>query len=332
MVSSTQKKILLILADGQFHSGSELAEIIGISRSAICKQLKSLTRLGLEFNAISGKGYCLKQTLELLSETEINSQIKPKTRHLIKQLEIFDSIDSTNSYLANQAQSNKAEIITENGTVCLAEHQTAGRGRRGREWVSPFGSNIYLSILWNYQNGPASISGLSLAVGVEVVKALNSFGIGNVGLKWPNDIYWQDKKLAGILIEVFGESSGPCHVVVGLGLNLYLAEEQAKSITQAWVDLSQIISDKQLRNKLSARLLNNLMPMIAKFEEGTLETYLNEWRELDCMKNKEVDVFIGKQAFTGIVKGINDNGLLLLENKQGAIQAFASGEVSFRKQ
>jgi BirA family biotin operon repressor/biotin-[acetyl-CoA-carboxylase] ligase len=334
IVSSSQKKILVILADGQFHSGTELAEKIGISRSAICKQLNNLTeQLGLEFNAISGKGYCLKHALQLLSETEINSYLNPKVRCLIKQLEIHHSIDSTNSYLSDKVQLNTTEITNNSGFVCLAEYQTAGRGRRGRDWVSPFGSNIYLSILWNFQNGAASINGLSLAIGVAVIRALNDLGIDNVGLKWPNDIYWQGKKLAGILIEVSGEIGGACNAVIGLGLNVYLPKEKAQSITQDWVDLSQISTENPatIRNKVTATLLNYLMPTIANFEKDTLDSYLNEWRYLDCMKGKEVNLFMGKQVYIGVVKGIDNNGLLLLANDQGELKTFASGEVSFRQ-
>lgn len=333
LVSSSQKKILTILADGQFHSGTELAKIIGVSRSSICKQINSLTNLGLECHAISGKGYRLEQALQLLSETEINSSLSSATRRYINKLEILDSINSTNSYLSDKAQLDESEFLNKKGWICFAEHQTAGRGRRGRNWISPFGSNIYLSILWKFQNGPASINGLSLAIGVAVIRALNNCGIKDLGLKWPNDIYWRGRKLAGILIEVSGETSGPCHAVVGLGLNLYLPSEEAKSITQDWVDLSKIVSDDFviIRNKLAAMLLNYLMPTIADFEEETLENYLNEWREVDCMEGKEVNLFIGQKSYAGTVKGIDDNGLLLIENEEGEIKTFASGEVSFRE-
>jgi BirA family biotin operon repressor/biotin-[acetyl-CoA-carboxylase] ligase len=225
------------------------------------------------------------------------------------------------------------EITNNSGFVCLAEYQTAGRGRRGRDWVSPFGSNIYLSILWNFQNGAASINGLSLAIGVAVIRALNDLGIDNIGLKWPNDIYWQGKKLAGILIEISGESSGPCHAVIGLGLNFYIPKEQGKSIAQDWVDLNHIISDNsaRIRNKLAAVLLNHLMPTIADFEHQTLNAYLDEWRKYDCMQDKEVDIYMGQKVFSGTIKGINNEGLLLLSDHRGELKTFASGEVSFRK-
>ena len=328
LITPSQKLILNILSDGQFHSGTELAKNIGISRSAICKQLNNLTERGVKFSAISGKGYRLESILQLLSAESIESDLSSTATSLITELEIHDCIASTNSYLVSKSY----ETIN-SGFVCFAESQTAGKGRRGREWVSPFGCNIYLSILWQFQNGPASISGLSLAVGIAVIRALNECGIDNVGLKWPNDIYWQGKKLAGILIEVSGETSGPCNAVIGVGLNFYLPEDQAKSITQDWVDLSSIVADNpvKIRNKLAAVLLNHLMPMIANFEQDTLESYLAEWRHYDCMKGQDVNIYMGKQVFTGVVKGIDNDGMLLLANEHGEVQTFASGEVSFRQ-
>jgi len=327
-ISSTQKKILTILADGHFHSGTDLSKKIAISRSAICKQLNSLTDIGIDFDAVTGKGYRLEKPLQLLSKTTIEQFLHTSTQQLITGLEIHDCINSTNRYLVEKSQ--QAE---NNGSiVCFAEYQTAGKGRRGRDWVSPFGSNIYLSILWSFQNGPASISGLSLAVGVAVIRALNECGVEDVGLKWPNDIYWQGKKLAGILIEVSGEAGGPCNAVIGLGLNFYLSDKAASPITQDWVDLTQILAEKSLnlRNELAAVLLNHLMPTIANFEQDTFQSYLKEWREYDCMKGKQVDIHMGQQIFSGIVQGINNDGLLLLADKDNDIKTFASGEVSFR--
>ena len=329
LISSTQEKILSILADGQFHSGSQLAEKIGLSRSTICKQVNGLSNLGIKFNAISGKGYCLDYAVQLLSEIEIRAHLSPTSSNLLTDIEIFFSIDSTNSYLNDKSRLNKEK----NGAICLAEHQMAGRGRRGRDWVSPFGNNIYLSILWTFQSGAMAINGLSLAIGVAVVRALNECGINDVELKWPNDIYWQGKKLAGILIEVSGEAGGSCSAVIGLGLNLYIPKEKAESITQDWVDLSQILpyNPAAIRNKLTAVLLNHLLPITANFEHDKLDSYIDEWRKYDCMKGREVNIFMGDNVFSGTVEGVDDNGLLLLSNEQGKLKTFASGEVSFRQ-
>ncbi|MGZ4959758.1 MAG: bifunctional biotin--[acetyl-CoA-carboxylase] ligase/biotin operon repressor BirA [Methylomonas sp.] len=327
LISETLKQLLRLLADGQFHSGTELSQVLAISRSAIWKQLHALSDLGVELMAVSGKGYKLQQPMQLLDQHRIASYLDRQVFDLIKCIEIHDAIHSTNSYLHELAGKGG-----ESGLVCFAEYQSAGKGRRGRTWVSPFGQNIYLSILWRYQDGPAAIAGLSLALGVAVIRALRQMGLKDVGLKWPNDIYWQQRKLAGILVEVSGESSGPCHAVIGLGVNFYLSAEQAENIGQPWTGLTSILGETAYarRNELAALLLNHLMPVIADFENQRLENYAGEWRSYDCMLGKNACLYVGDQAHEGTIAGIDDNGLLLLKDDEGGIRAFASGEVSFR--
>lgn len=325
VISERQKKILAILSDGAFHSGTELARAMKLSRAAVWKQLNGLAELGLQHSAVRGKGYRLDKPLELLVHAEIDEMLSERTRELISSLEIHDQIHSTNSYLADRGRHNAPS-----GTVCLAEHQTAGKGRRGRQWVSPYGNNIYLSILWRFQQGPAAISGLSLAIGVAVMRALKQHGIEDVGLKWPNDIYSQGKKLGGILVEVSGETDGPCSAVIGLGLNLHLSEAEAENIAQAWTDLSRVTGRNRLsRNKLAGLLLDHLMAVIADFEGAGIKIYVDEWRVYDCLKGKAATLFMATQQFDGIVDGIDDDGLLLIKRPEGNVQAFASGEVSF---
>ncbi len=321
-------RILTRLAEDRFYSSTELSTDLGLSRSAIWKYLHSFSELGLEIIAVSGQGYRLKRKLELLSVTQIKKALNPKTQSLLSTLEIYPQIASTNHYLLD-----KMKIKTQSGQVCFAESQTKGRGRQGRQWVSPFGSNIYLSLSWIFENGFASLSGLSLAIGVAVVRALAELGINDIGLKWPNDIYWQDKKLGGILIEVFGESSGECTAIIGLGLNLYLPEKTTATINQPWIDLDKITPNTNCsRNALSALLLNHLLPILATFETQTFRTYLLEWRKYDCMRGREVSLYRGQQQFDGIIVGIDDNGMLRLkETLTQTIKTFVSGEVSFRK-
>lgn len=326
-ISENIKPLLQLLADGQFHSGTELAKVLAVSRTAVWKHLQSLAELGVEVSAISGKGYKLQKPLHLLDSRQIESRLQPRTADLIEQIEIFPLIASTNAYLADIAHRQYAS-----GRVCLAEYQTAGKGRRGRQWVSPFGHNIYLSLLWHYPDGPAAIAGLSLAMGVAVVRALAKLGLDEVGLKWPNDIYWRGRKLGGILIEVSGESGGPCHAVIGLGLNIYLPQQQAEGIEQAWVDLQQILGDAVIsqRNALVAWLLNEMLPVAADFNQQALAEYLQVWRGYDCLRDQPAEIFIGQQRFQGIVRGIDEQGMLLMEDGDGQVRPFASGEVSFR--
>jgi BirA family transcriptional regulator, biotin operon repressor / biotin---[acetyl-CoA-carboxylase] ligase len=326
LISDKQKKILNLLADGEFHSGTELAGAQGVSRSAICKQLRGLSELGLHHAAVSGKGYRLDKPLELLAHSKINAVLSEQNKALISALEIHDTLNSTNSYLMERSQNNAPS-----GFICFAEHQTAGKGRRGRHWVSPYGNNIYMSILWRFQQGGiASTSGLSLAMGVAVIRALKQLNINDVGLKWPNDIYSQGKKLGGILIEVSGEADGPCAAVIGLGLNLFLPETQAQSIAQAWTDLTKITGENPLiRNKLAGAILNHILSIVDGFEQLGIKAYLDEWRSYDCLKGHMATLYIGQQQIKGIVEGIDDNGLLVIKRADGSILAFASGEVSF---
>jgi BirA family biotin operon repressor/biotin-[acetyl-CoA-carboxylase] ligase len=188
-----------------------------------------------------------------------------------------------------------------------------------------------MSILWRFQqDGIASTAGLSLAVGVAVIRALKTYGFNEVGLKWPNDIYCQGKKLGGILIEVSGEADGPCAVIIGLGLNLFLPEKQGQTIAQAWTDLTEMSGEKLLfRNKLAGMVLNEILTVVNGFEFAGIKAYVDEWRSYDCLKGILATLFIGQQQITGIIQGIDDNGLLLINKSDGTLQAFASGEVSF---
>jgi BirA family transcriptional regulator, biotin operon repressor / biotin---[acetyl-CoA-carboxylase] ligase len=326
-LTDKQKKLLSLLADGEFHSGTVLAENLAISRTAVCKNLTQLAEtLDLTLLAVSGKGYRLDKAVELLNREKIITALNEQSRIFIQSLEIYQQIDSTNHYLVEQTRQQPTT-----GWVCLAEQQTAGKGRRGRTWVSPFGHNIYLSLAWQFpQGGVAALSGLSLAVGVAMMRALTAQGIHGINLKWPNDIYAQGKKLGGILIEVSGEADGSCNAVIGIGLNLFLPEAKAQSITQAWTDITQLTGQRPLfRNELAAGLLNQLLPVVAEFESLGLKSYLEEWRQYDGLTGRAATLFIGQKTIAGTVLGIDDNGLLLMQRHDGTVQAFASGEVSF---
>jgi BirA family biotin operon repressor/biotin-[acetyl-CoA-carboxylase] ligase len=325
IISEKQKKLLSILADGEFHSGTELANKVGVTRSAVWKQLSFLAEIGLQHAAVSGKGYRLKKPLELLNSALINEMLNEKSQSLLSSLEIHDQIPSTNSYL-NELSHNNAP----SGYVCFAEQQTAGKGRRGRCWVSPYGNNIYVSVLWRFQQGPAAISALSLAIGVAAIRALKHDHVADIGLKWPNDIYWRGKKLGGILIEVSGENQGPCAAVIGLGINLFMTENEAEQIDQAWTDLSKATGQSKLnRNRLAGHLINHLFAVLDGYESAGIGSYLDEWRRYDCLTGRFATVFVGNHRYEGVVQGINDSGLLLMQRPDGTVQSFASGELSF---
>jgi BirA family biotin operon repressor/biotin-[acetyl-CoA-carboxylase] ligase len=326
-LSNTQRKLLACLSDGKFHSGQELANRTHVSRTSVWNYLKVFEDLGFTLHAVKGKGTRLSQPLELLDKSCILLGLSPQAVSILSSLDVLDITESTNRYLV--ATSLQAGLSS--GAVCTAEMQTAGRGRLGRTWVSPYGQNIYLSFLWRFNVGLASLSGLSLACGVAVCNTLEKLGVSGHELKWPNDILWQGKKLGGILVEIQGENQGEYKAVIGIGLNYQMNEQAAQSIDQAWVSLSQI-SEGGLpsRNKLVAELINQMLPLLDRYSETGLRPYLPQWNEYHAYKNKSVRILSGNSVRTGVAKGISDQGELQLLTPEGEIEKITSGEVSLR--
>jgi BirA family biotin operon repressor/biotin-[acetyl-CoA-carboxylase] ligase len=312
------------LADGRFHSGEALAQACGISRAAVWKHVKLLRKsYGLELFSVRGRGYRLGRPLELLNEERIRTELSAPVSSRLVQLEIRHQLDSTNSYLLERAQQGAPS-----GSVCLAEQQTAGRGRRGRQWVSPFGRNIYLSTLWRFQAGPAELSGLSLAAGLAVVQSLEQLGVEGVKLKWPNDVLWEGRKLAGLLLEVAGEADGPSRVVLGLGVNTRMESEYGEMIDQPWVDLFQIPGGEEIsRNRLAAQLLEQLFVTLGRFEREGLQPLIAAWQRYDLYYGQPVSLRVGNKLVQGVHRGVNTEGALLLQQGEKLLP-FHGGEVS----
>src|SRR5688500_16624778 len=208
-------ELIRILSDGAFHSGEDLARHFGVARASVSKAMAKLSSYGLDIHSVRGKGYRLSNKLVLLDKEQILGCLSSASQASIEELTIFDSIDSTNTYLLKQIH---PQLRLQNGKcrICLSEMQTAGRGRRGRQWISPFGYNIYLSLLKEFSAGAKSLDGLSLVVSLAILRALQKWGISGLGLKWPNDLMVNQKKIAGVLLEMSGDTVGTCHVVIGL--------------------------------------------------------------------------------------------------------------------
>ena len=324
---STKLKLINILADGRFHSGEKLGAELGVSRTAIWKQVQSLQQLGLDCYSVSGKGYRLSGALELLEREAILAAMTTAGKPLLSEIELHSEIDSSNRYLMD-----KLGHGLEHGHTCMAERQTAGRGRRGRPWVSPFARNIYMSFYWRFEMTPELLSGLGLAIGVGVIRALRTLGIEDASLKWPNDILWQGRKLAGILLEMRGESAGPYHVVLGLGLNVDMANaDSSTEIDQPWVDLQHIAEQPISRNKIAGVLLSELLQVAEQFQRTGLAPFLDEWMAADAYAGKSVVIMQGMETIAGYARGVDGNGAILLETKSG-LRQFHSGEVSLRLQ
>ena len=309
--------LLKLLADGEFHSGEKIGQLLGVSRTSVNNYIKGLQGIGLDIYKVTGKGYRSAVPIELLNADKIRGLSKKQTVH-VEQI-----LDSTNQWLLERIPD------LENGQSCISEYQLAGRGRRGRTWVSPFASHLYFSLYWRFESGIDKVSGLSLLVGVATVNALEKIGIQGVSLKWPNDIYYQGKKLAGILIELNAQATAACHCVIGIGINVRMPPEQAKLIDQPWIDLHQLSGETVDRNLLSATLMNELHTLLEQYEQTGLQPYLPRWFELDCFLDKQVNLLIADNVKAGICRGINEKGALLLECG-GQVEEYVGGEISLR--
>lgn len=314
---ATKLHILKTLSDGEFHSGEALGHDLGISRAAIAKHIKGLSEWGVDIYRIQGRGYQLAHPMQLLDETRLTDSSEPK-------LELIPVIDSTNQYLLERVNES------EKGRVCVAEYQASGRGRRGRQWVSPFGSNLYLSMYWRLDAGMAAAMGLSLVIGIAAVEALEEMGIQGVKLKWPNDLYYQDKKLAGILVEMSGQAGGAANLVIGMGLNIGMPDKQP-DIDQPWTTLNQVCADLRLdRTQLALTLIEHWKTILADYEMMGLAGFVDRWNRLDNFIGRPVKLIMGAREVKGIVQGIDQQGGVVLETDNG-LETYIGGEISLRK-
>lgn len=320
---SVRERLLQILAEGGFHSGEVLGMQLGVSRAAVWKHIQALEARGVPCQRVPGRGYRLTAPFEPLTAESLRAGLSATTQPLLAALEIHPELESTNRWLMERVTTLAP------GHVCLAERQTAGRGRRGRAWLSPYGRNIYMSLYWRFDAGGATLSALGLAVGVAVVRALRELGAADVGLKWPNDVLWQGRKLAGILLELAAEANGPGHVVVGIGLNVDMTAIDTDAIGQPWADLRQVLGGPVSRNAVVAALLEEILPALVRYQREGFAGFAPQWRALDLYADIEVAVQLPTGTVHGWARGVDGSGALLLETTEG-VRRFHSGEVSLR--
>lgn len=312
--------IVELLSDGEFHSGSDLGRRLGVSRTAVWKALSQIeAEFGLCLESVKGKGYRLPCSLELLSLEKIQASLRPEIASRLST-HLFTSVDSTNSVASSLAFEESAPF-----TMVAAERQTAGRGRRGRVWQSPFAQNIYMSLGFRLEGGPERLAGLSLVAGLSVVRALSECSDADFKVKWPNDILLGDKKVAGLLVELQGEVSSEWRVVLGLGLNFDMQDQDAHGIDQPWAAVAPYVSVG--RNILLARLVDSIVEDISLFQEWGFSSFLERWESADYFKGKEVNVL--GTATSGFAEGVDAQGNLLLRAGD-VVQAVNAGEVSVR--
>ncbi|EDM47541.1 biotin--[acetyl-CoA-carboxylase] ligase [Marinobacter algicola] len=319
------KALLGLLADGQFHSGESLASSLGISRTAIWKQIRRASEEGVRIETIRGKGYRLLSDMDLLEAEGIVQGLAPDCRSRV-ELIVLDEVDSTNAEIvrrrAGRSGSDSGRI-----PVCIADCQTAGRGRRGRPWQSPQGQNLYLSLGLTFRGSFAMLDGLSLVLGVAVAEALEQQGVAGVGLKWPNDIFLGGSKLAGILVELQGElEEGVVQVVAGIGLNVHMKE--SAEVDQSWSSLDIAMPERRWgRSELAASLVNSVLDSVDEFASQGFSGFRSRWQSRDIFSGKSLVASQGGLAGNGC--GIDDTGNYLIDDGEELVRVRA-GEISLR--
>lgn len=323
--NSSQITLLQILGDGQCHSGSELGKALGVTRSAVWKQINQLIEFGIPITSIPQQGYQLPRQLLLLDEQNITQKLSERESPNPFKLHLFTSIDSTNRFLKDLAPSKQID-------VCCAEIQTQGRGRFGRHWHSPFGENIYCSSRWNLNYDFGKLSGLSLIASLAILATLHEFQLSsNIKIKWPNDIYWHNKKLCGSLIEILAESNGTIQVIIGIGLNVNTDTQQHPLPDKPWCSLYEITQRYFDRNVLIAKLLNNLERYLNKFTNNDLNAFMDEWNQSDYLAGKQIKVTQATGTLTGTALGINQIGQLIMSDESGTTHSLSSGDTSLQE-
>ncbi|SEA78434.1 bifunctional biotin--[acetyl-CoA-carboxylase] ligase/biotin operon repressor BirA [Marinobacterium iners] len=316
--------LLRVLADGAFHSGSELGRTLGISRSAVWKHMQRLQELGVEVYSVKGRGYRIPGGLDLLDEADLQQQLPQPVRDRLGQLVLTVETDSTNTRALDAMQ---AGLTT---GLFASEYQHSGRGRRGRQWVSPLGSSLCFSLAWRFNSGAAALEGLSLAVGLALQQALAQEGLVNIGLKWPNDLLVNDAKLGGILIELSGDAAGECQVAIGIGLNVQLPEAMVEQLDQPCVDLTQL-GYSGSKTQLLATVVSELIHMLERFETSGFAPLRSAWEEANAFRGREVALTSGPRRYEGVCLGVTDQGGLRLQTSAGQ-EVFHGGEMSVRLQ
>ena len=315
--------VLAALSAHETLSGSDLARRLGVTRAAVWKQIETLRELGAPIEAAAGSGYRLAWNVEALDAAAIQRDLAPEFSARLGALDVHWHIESTNTALLTAAAGGARDL-----SVTIAEMQSGGRGRRGRVWQSPLGGNVYFSLLRRFSGGMGALSGLSIVSGIAALRALTDCGVAGVQLKWPNDLVANDKKLAGILVELGGEFLGPCFAVIGIGINL--RSPRVAAIDQPFTDLAALCGGvPPSRTRVVARLIEHLIDATDHFIAHGLASMESEYARHDALAGRAIVVQTAGATRNGIAQGIDTRGALRVKHGNETI-AYDSAEVSIR--
>jgi len=309
------------LADGEAHSGESIAADLGVTRAAVWNQVKRLQAEGVSVHAVSGKGYRVPGGYEFLDAAAIETGLGEAGRRNLRSLHIDRVTDSTNQRLLELLDDSDIH-----GVAWLAEYQSAGRGRRGGTWLAPPGSGLCLSVGWRFESPPATMSALSLVVGIAVVRALERLGARDVKLKWPNDIYHADRKLAGILIEMRSEFGGPCTVAIGIGINTALSGDAYARINELATDVAAACGESPSRNRTASLVIEELFAVLEDFGRLGFVPYRDEWQRRDLLADRRIRLETPDRTVSGHARGVGQDGTLLIESDSG-VESYLAGHI-----
>jgi BirA family biotin operon repressor/biotin-[acetyl-CoA-carboxylase] ligase len=324
MSSAIIQQLAGFLSAYETRSGEAIGNKLGCSRTAVWKHVENLRALGIEVDAVAGRGYRLREPLELLERVKIMAAMGPAGSGKLRSLQIVSSLDSTNAALRRMA------IGDQHAAVIIAEHQSGGRGRRGRQWHSPYARNLYLSLGWMFDKALSELGCLPLVLALATVRALERTGLEGHLVKWPNDLLLDGRKLCGCLVEVQGDSQGPCHAVLGIGINVHMPETALTGdIDQPWTDVQSRLPGCS-RNTLAGLLLDELVTALALFSVEGFTPFRDSWERYDALAGRRITVSTAAGEIRGTAAGIDGSGALLL-NTGTEILKLHAGDVSLSK-
>lgn len=316
--------LLQHLNDSEFVTGTVLGRRLGISRAAVHKHISNLKTSGLPIDCVRGRGYRLARGIVPLNAAGITDLLSKDTLAEMGDLHIVQSVGSTNDFLRRNCDGNRLH-----GAICLAEAQSAGRGRCGNDWIASPYRNLIMSLGWVYTSWPQGAAGLSVAVSMELIDALAKIGVRGLGIKWPNDIVHNGRKLGGILIDAYGESVGHCALIIGVGMNVELTESDGALIDQPWTDLTSVADRRIDRNNLAASCITGLYTLLRRYDEVGFAPFRDRWRKMDVLGGHTVTVTFrdGGEQLTGRALGVDDAGGLIVCQQGGGKTVCYHGNV-----
>jgi len=316
-------RLIRILADGRFHSGQALANALDVSRTAVWQLLQHIQKWQVPVYAVQGKGYQIPGGLELLDPSALEKSLLAKDMPF-QALKLFSSIDSTARFMEDWWRNEPGFT-----RICIAEHQSAGRGRQGRRWVSPFASNFYFSIGIQMPMGLNMLGGLSLATGIGLARLLTPLIRQPIKVKWPNDLLVGGRKLAGILVQASGDSTDKSFINLGIGVNWQMPETAAADIDQPWCHLKPLLNQPMSRQQMLLHIVKASGQVLRDYARNGFAPFAQHWPSLSAFIHQPVRIQSPQKTITGVEVGIDEQGALRVQTAS-TVEKIYSGELSLR--